>query len=222
MNLRLIPGILPDKLILKCINKRVGTDLQRMILCLTALKRLAVHKPFIVNHDRVFCLHRPVRDGHHSRIVIPLFLNLFIDFFLCHDSVRLRHFHAAVPAERHFRPNCHLRGKNKRLARFDLFHGNRRSGHNVHAALIRRRRITVLNQGVRSLLVKDLRSVHFLDHASRHFSFPEPRDTDSPSLFDISSLDCFLHVFGRDFNCELCHVLFQIFYLYTHSNCFPP
>src|SRR5699024_12765034 len=54
----------------KSIDEGVGADGQRITLCLTALKRSAVHKALEIDHGAVAVLYGTVLNGNQSGVLI--------------------------------------------------------------------------------------------------------------------------------------------------------
>ena len=195
------------KLLLEARNERAGTNGQRIIRPLSALKRRSVHKALEINHSHIPILYRTILYCDRSGIVLALFINLCVYFLVCGCGIRLLYLDALVLSKSHFRLHCHLCCKNEGLALLDLLHADLRTGYQLQLALIHSLLIGAGDQLIYSVLIKELGTIHFLDHLARYLALTEARNGNLLSILQVSSLESALQFLGGHLNGKLCHVL---------------
>ena len=82
-----ISDIKAYQLVLKGIDKGVGSDGKVLVLCGTSVKRNTVDGSGIVQADNVAFLDRSVSDLNLSGVLLLSFLQFFLDLFFCNFCI---------------------------------------------------------------------------------------------------------------------------------------
>ena len=113
----------------------MGTDGQRIILTLSALKRGSVYRSLEINNSLVSVFHSSVLYGDQSGVLLLNLLKLCLDVLVSHFSGCLLYFDSFVFAECYLRLNSYSRCVDKFFSLLNLYNVDFRSGYNLQSAL---------------------------------------------------------------------------------------
>ena len=212
VHFHIVAGLLSDELLLKGIDEGMGADGKGIVLTLSAFKRFAVRKAFIVDHGNVAVFYGTVH-GDHSGVVLSLLVQIRVNLFVGNRHIRLRYFHALISAQGNRRLQRHFSRENEGLSGLNLLHIDLRGGHDGLFALLQRLLIGLRDQGIRRVLVEKSFSVHLLDHPARNLSLTEAGNLDLSLILLICLLNRCLKILCGNFNGENRHILFLFFHL---------
>ena len=85
----------------------------------------------------IFILNSSVCHFDRSCIALALFLDLLVDFFLCHSCRNLIHFQAFIFTKCNFRFHCNFSCKNKRFSFLKLCDLDFRLRYDLKLALVK-------------------------------------------------------------------------------------
>ena len=188
----LLAELCAHKLLLKAGNERAGSDGQRVVASLSAVKCNAVHKALEIDGCNVAVLYRSVLDGKGSCAVLSLLVDLLVDLCLGNGKVSLVNLHALVLAKLYFRLQSHLSGEDEGLALLDLGHIDLRGGSNLLLALLECLLICAGDQLVGCIFIEDCCAVHLLDHLAGHLALAEAGYADLVLVLLVRGLPCCL------------------------------
>ena len=204
----LLADVPANQLLLECIDERVAADGQVVILCLAAVKWLAVNKSFKINDSLVTVGNRSVLNVQKPCILLLYLLKLCIHILSCHGRVCLLNFNALIFAQGNLWPYCYKCGINEWLVLADLLHGNFRSGHNLQSALIHGLHAGCVDGFVSSILIKNAFAIHLFNHGTRCFAFTEAWNIEFILVLIEGFLHCILKLRCIYFYCQFGHVFF--------------
>ena len=217
LHLAVLSDFLADQLILKARDKAAGTDRKRLVFSLSAGKGLSIHKSLIVQVDHIVLLHRSIRNIHHPRIVVALFLDLGIYIFILYFRFRFGYFNSLVFAQSDRRLESHLGREDKGFALFNLFDRKLRIGNNLLLALLHRLRIFFIDHFIGGIIVENALPVNLFDDSARRLPLTETGYIDSAFIFQISLIDRLFQCLFGYFDGQLCHPFIQLFNFNAHS-----
>ena len=220
IDVEFVADVLSCDLVFKSINEGMGTELQLVVLALSAVKCNAVAEAFVVNHRDIADFRRAVLHRNGTGILLAGLLEFLLDFLVAYFGSLFLNAEIHIFAERYLGADRNDCGENEGLALLDLFHVNFRLGNHIQCLAffaLKRILIRVRDHAVCRIVVKHFRTVHPLNDASRHFAFSEALDLNFVPVLQVSLLHRVFKVFGTDFDGQLYHVVVQSLNIHLFS-----